>query len=393
MKILFLPKAPDATAYFRCELPAKALAAAGHDVRSRYLEPHPNVADAGVREQDCEWADVIVVQRPLTEYALEIVRQLKARLPHKAVVGDYDDDYYSVPRWNPGYTFVKANEKYWQALVAEMDGVIVSTDPLAEAIHRRYKGPIEAIPNGFDFATFDALPPPLPFPLAASRLAPDGLNHQVAYSVGSEEFNELMRERVVVAWAGSQYHFSDLGRLAPCVPEILRRHPEVVLLFVGYVTGDILRGTELSRVFTCGGRFPATAFHAMLRSLKIDIMLAPLEPVEFNASKSNLKVMEAMALGAYPVCSKFDPYQDDLDLEELAEVDPDDTTPRHGRLVPYRKGAWAAAVSEAVALVSDPVRRETVRRDNAAFVRARHAAPLRVPLYEAFFTRILEAKR
>lgn len=393
MKILFLPKAPDATAYFRCELPAKALAAAGHDVRSRYLEPNPGVPDSGVREEECEWADVIVVQRPLTEYALGIVRRIKQCLPRTAVVGDYDDDYYSVPTWNPGYTFVKANEPHWQAMVAEMDGVVVSTDPLAEAIHRRYKGPVEAIPNGFDFETFDALPPPPPFPLAASRVGADGRSHDVAYTVGSEEFNELMRDRVVVAWAGSQYHFSDLARLAPCVPEIMRRHPEVTLLFVGYVTGDVLRGAPLSRVFTCGGRFPATAFHGMLRALKIDVMLAPLEPVEFNASKSNLKVMEAMALGAYPVCSKFDPYQDDLDLEELAEVDPDDATPRHGRLVPYRRGAWADAVSDAVRVVTDPIERDRCRRDNAEFVRSRHAAPLRAPLYEEFFTRILEAKR
>jgi len=402
LNILYLPKNPDATAYFRIDLPLRAMAAAGHEVRSRFLEQIKNVPNSGVREEDVSWADVIVVQRAVSERALGVVRQIKATYPQKAVIGDYDDDYAAVPTWNPGHRFVAANSDRWRAILREMDGVTVSTDPLAAAIENEFEGPVEVVPNGLDFSEFDELPMPPPFPLSAVRLGKDGKLENV-YPISSEQFNELMRDRVVVAWAGSRFHFADLDLLASDIPTIMRRHPEVVLLFAGYLQANVLRGAELSRIFAFPGRFPTTAYHAALRSLKMDIMLAPLAVVDpndpsddrtlrFNSAKSGLKILEAMALGAYPVCSKLDPYQDDLDEDER-DFDPFAHVPRHGRLVPYRRGAWAEAIGAAVELVSDPVRQAIFRRENAEYVRARHTIATRAPLYEDFYTKVLEAKR
>lgn len=411
-----MPKAPDATCYFRVTLPSRGLAALGHEVRARYPERVAGIKDGELaQDDDIAWADIIVVQRPITSEVLGAVRRIKKRFTSKPLVGDYDDDYATVPRWNPGFGFVKANEESWRALTQEMDGIVVSTYPLGEAIESRYAGPVEVIPNGFDFDTLDAAPEGPLVRLDAVRLGPK-LELEKVYPVASDAFNELMRDRVVVCWAGSRHHYADLDLLARDVPQIMREHPEVTLLFVGYVQGNVLRGAEMSRVFTCPPRFPTPAFHVMLRGLKIDIMLAPLatqnptvlgvtpaqhraereHTMRFNSAKSNLKVMEAMAIGAYPVCSRLDPYQDDLDFDEIEDIEPGDLDrfPRQGRLVNYSgKGAWAAGIKDALKVVSDPVSRERMRRENAEYVRARHAAPLRAQAYESFFTRLMEAKR
>jgi hypothetical protein len=47
-----------------------------------------------------------------------------------------------------------------------------------------------------------------------------------------------------------------------------------------------------------------------LKSLNADISLAPLDQNQFNMSKSNIKALEAVALGIPLVSTKFGPYND-----------------------------------------------------------------------------------
>lgn len=394
MKIYFLAKSPDATAYFRVQMPEIALRAAGHEVVVDYLEPHKAIDNSGVKAAHLAWADVIVVQRPTTKKALQVVRQIKATYPKKPVLGDYDDDYYSVPRWNPGYPHIKANEDHWKSAVSEFDGLILSTDALEDAftLQGRYRGQTAVIQNGFDFETFDAMPASPEFPLQAVQIDDEDPRKLLgAYSITNEQFNIVMADKPVIAWAGSAFHYMDLEWLAVDIKEICERVPDAVFLFVGYVQGNIVKDIPLSRIFTCGGASPVPRFHRLLVDLKIDYMLAPLHPVDFNESKSNLKLMEAMTLGAYPICADMEPYADDIGETDCGEDVPEDQG--YGLLVPHEKGAWADAIEFAVGLKSDPAMHEATLRHNRDYVRRKHDIRNRVPDYEAFFKAMLEAKK
>lgn len=390
MKILFLSKSADATEVYRCVIPQKYLQRAGHEVRRTYVEDQPRKPGTGIKGADVEWADVIVFQRPLTKFALDCLIQIKNKLPNKVLVGDYDDDYFSVPTWNPGYTFVKANQPYWEQMLPLYDGIMVSTETLRGAIEAETKAPVEVIPNGFDFEMFDAASSTSRFVLKASRLKDGGIDH--AYSVDNEQFNQLMSDKVVVGWAGSKFHFVDQEWLVDCLADVCRRNKDIVFLFVGYIQDRVVREIPLSRLFTSGGAYPVENFYSMLKSVKIDVALAPLDPCRFNASKSNLKIMEAMALGAYPVCSRLDPYEDDLDWEEAVEDEGKNFTPRHGLLVDYRTIDWREKILNAAASASDPVAKEAIKKANNAYVRERHSAELRTHMYVEFFQSLLDAK-
>lgn len=380
MKVYFLAKAPDATAYYRCELPAKALRAIGHDVRMDYLERLPRIQGSGAKLQSVEWADLIVVQRPTSQIALDFISTVKKSYPQKVVIGDYDDDYYSVPRWNPGYAGIKSQESVWRKMVREFDGIMVSTDRLEDAFREngRYGGPMATIQNGFDFEAFDAAGELPEFGVDAVQVDPsDPGKLQKVYNISNKQFNELMRDRPVVLWAGSQYHYTDLEWLVQDLRTVTRE-TDAVFLFVGFVQGHVVMELPVSRIFTHGGAAPVSAFYQLLKSFKVDYALAPLHPCPFNESKSNLKVMEAMALGAYPICSALEPYEDDLLEENQAGM---------GTLVPYDEGAWASTIIQEIQKGGG--HRMSAVTFNAEYVRATHSIHMRSDDYVEFFQSML----
>lgn len=383
MKIYFLTKAPDATAYYRADLPAKALKALGHEVRVDFLDRIPRFKDSGAKLQSVEWADLVVVQRPTSKIALDFIQTVKASYPKKPVVGDYDDDYYSVPKWNPGYPGIKSQESTWRKMVREFDGITVSTDCLEDAFrdHNRYSGPMATIPNGFDFETFDAAVELPEFAIDAVQVDPkDPGKLKKMYNLSNRSFNELMRDRPVILWAGSPYHYADLEWLVPALKPVCEQVPEAVFLFVGFIQGNVAMQIPLSRIFVHGGAYPVSEFYRLLKSFKVDLYLAPLHPIPFNESKSNLKVMEAMAIGAYPVCSMLEPYEDDLMPEHEAGM---------GRLVPFEQGAWAKAIIESCQSLTE---NKFAIRHNAEYVRSKHSIHERASQYEAFFQQMLSRK-
>ena len=143
MRILFYAKSPDATEYYRVSLPAKYLKRlSGVEVFTSYAEKNPKASHSGVKFTEIEWADVIIFQRPATEPVLKVMEMIKERHPKKILMLDYDDDYYSVPKWNPGYPFIKINERTWPKFPGVVDGIIASTEPLAAVFRTNTDKPV-----------------------------------------------------------------------------------------------------------------------------------------------------------------------------------------------------------------------------------------------------------
>ena len=388
MKILFYAKVPDATKHYRIDIPAKYLRRVpGVQVDVAYAEKRNRAPGNGFKTEDLKGADIVVLQRPVTPGVIKLIEHIKTNYPQLPIICDYDDDYFAVPRWNQGYRHLKVNEDYWKQIVKEFDGAICSTEPLAEVMRKHSgKGEEEVvhIGNGFDFEAFDALSPLAGPPLIAPD--PDRTDKIVpAYSLDVEQFNQLAENKTVVAWAGSKYHYVDLDWLPPSIEKVCAKTDDILFLFVGYIQGNLVKKSKINRLFISKGAPGPANFYRMLMSLKIDIMIAPLDPNAFNQSKSNLKLMEAMALGCYPICSDWDPYEHDLDAEFTGRR-------VHGHLVGYQPYDWAEAIMYAANLVSDPDYRTKLRAENDAYMRSTHSAELRTEQYLNYFKTMMRRK-
>lgn len=112
------------------------------------------------------------------------------------------------------------------------------------------------------------------------------------------------RERVTVGWMGSHTHQMDWEQAAPHVNRFLKRNPEVGFHLIGGKYGDWFKLPE-DQVTTTGW---INGVENVWRAIDFDIALAPLRPHVFNQSKSNLKALEAAALGIPIVASDCGPY-------------------------------------------------------------------------------------
>lgn len=389
MHVLYAAKSPDATEYYRCRIPGKYLARCdGVEVRYTYVEKMPKIPGAvGIQQKDIDWADVVIFQRPTNNVAFNAIQQIRAKNPEKPLIGDYDDDYYSVPKWNPGFPHISMNERWWKQIIPLFDGIITSTIPLRDKLSKHNNKRVVCIPNGFDFEEFDDYTPVE----GMQFIAPEKNAQQMRayYDLNLEQFNEIHKDKTVVVWAGSKFHYCDLDWLPDDIEAVMKKTDDIVFLFVGYCQMNVINKSDVNRLFVTKGVAPVQRFYHMLQGIKFDIMLAPLHPCAFNCSKSNLKLMESMALGAYPLCSAWDAYEYDLN----PELNGGETDQIHGQLVGYNPGDWANAILETAGKLKDEEYVKQMRMENDAYVRTTHAAELRTDLYMDLFDELIQKKR
>src|SRR5204863_392199 len=95
---------------------------------------------------------------------------------------------------------------------------------------------------------------------------------------------------------------------------IMRQRPAVRLFFMGICPDWVIQQWAPSSTDPSSNRafyLLATdirTYRSVLRWIGPDIVLAPVVPNEFNASKSHIKVLESPFLGAASVCTDWDTY-------------------------------------------------------------------------------------
>ncbi len=109
-----------------------------------------------------------------------------------------------------------------------------------------------------------------------------------------------------IGWGGSDRHFADIEAIAGPLSAWLRSTKDVKLVIQGSARIQrLFRNLPSEKVQL---RAPGS-LQAYLSFLdEIDVGLAPLIPGEFNACRSNVKLLEYASRGVTPLCSRYGPY-------------------------------------------------------------------------------------
>lgn len=251
--------------------------------------------------------------------------------PHYADFGEFEHNYKHptrgmVPLWKDGENnfHIKENierrELVGKAL-ASASLVTTTTEILAEEF-RRYNPNVAVLPNCVDLDRWKKLP-----------LLPH-------------------RDEFRIFWAGGSSHYEDWLILAPVLPEIFAKYPQVKLVLVGVKFEGPISQLPKDRV----------EFHSWednlsypLRSaiLAADLSLIPLQDNAFNRCKSPIKWIEQAALEVPCVVSNVSPYREIYNGYNAAMVEGNN------------KDAWVAAIST---MIEQPLVRRRMAEEGRKYV-------------------------
>lgn len=217
----------------------------------------------------------VTFQRSATKGQKEIISHFIKQFPRKTLIYEIDDNLLQVPDWNFASDFYNVNKKNIKDILRVMPNITVSTVPLKKVMER-YCENVKVIPN-----------------------------HLPKFIWGEVKNNTKETERVRILYAGSYNHFSQTG-IGGDFPEelvkfIMDTLDEYQWVFVGGIPQQIKGNPKIEH-------YEWKTIHelpAFLKSLNVDISLAPLENNPFNECKSNIKALESVALGVPLVSSRL----------------------------------------------------------------------------------------
>jgi glycosyltransferase involved in cell wall biosynthesis len=220
----------------------------------------------------------------------------------KTFVWSVDDDWLSIPDWNPAHPGLPGWAMY-QLMKGTADYVLTSTPALwstftgADAYpveNRRNYPRVLCAPNLMDLHGFPDPPPVV--------TDPDGKNPRFDLPPS--------RVPVKVVWSGGPTHKGDTAVLDDVLCRVLEKFGmgRVTVVFVGQQPPPKLLKNFTNRglVHQPGTHF--AGYQSLINSVHPDIYLCPLAPIEFNRSKSAIRVFEGWALRAAPVATDWGEY-------------------------------------------------------------------------------------
>ena len=277
-RVLYLVSKPDASAWWRVVRPVTRLAEAGYS---------------------CAWADIkdvtlltlgqsydaVVLTRlywPDHSHGEQIVHGLKRQ--GITVLYEVDDDWYSpgvserLVRALPGHPEIGTVEDQERARADRIfalrlaDGVIASSDGLAEVCRDLTTAPVTVVPNAIDAAWW------------AEQL----------------EHHERLLPGLTVGWLGGPRLEDDLAPVAEAWGRIAEKYPEVQFIMTGTQPGGVAAAVPPERVWP----IPWQPIDALPRAMaQIDIACCAVADNRWNRCKTPIKAWEATLSGAAVVAS------------------------------------------------------------------------------------------
>jgi O-antigen biosynthesis protein len=276
---VFMPAAVDACALWRFLLPHL------HIEKSRFVFENdcPSLSVTVPRQvifpmHEVLDADVIAVQRCASNgnlSAMKIMRKVGVK-----IIYDIDDDLWNVPVFNPAHELFRNLRYGLTQCVGYCDALTVSTERLKTVVRQHVpelkRKEITVIPNAIDLDYF------------------------------KERRQPLNPERFVVGWGGSNTHERDVAPVFRVLPGLIEVEPTLYLEFVGANSPpESIHGHPQVKLRPWT---PVAEYASRLSTWSWDLFLAPLADHPFNKSKSNIKILEAAAVGAPILVSDIGEY-------------------------------------------------------------------------------------
>lgn len=237
------------------------------------------------RPEEIAEYDCVVFQRCLGTIFLDIMKLFKSR--GTRILFEMDDNLFKVPVHNPASAVYrsKAVISLLHQQIAQVDGLIVSTQPLKNQIQLLFPDkPVFVCHNHLNEVVW------------GDQVIPTG-----------QEMNDN-KGKIVIGWQGSATHEKDFEFMVPALKSILERNPNVILRLIGNVPLCVQRAVPANRFeWAKGVKFEQ--YPALMRFSNFDIGLAPVIDSHFNQAKSNIKYLEYAALKVACVASKVYPYE------------------------------------------------------------------------------------
>lgn len=234
----------------------------------------------------------IQFQRSATPQHLQLVRHFKSTVQKKypiPAIYEIDDMLFDIPEWNYASAYYNKQRPLIENIMRMCDGMVTSTAKLKE-VYSPYCKKISVIPNH------------LP------KFVWGDIFEATDYKDESK--------KVKILWAGSQNHFAmkeiqgskvkggDFGK------ELLNFIRKTVDTYDWHIMGAIPQ--EIKNLKNKIHFYPwenIFQYPLKMKNIEPDICIAPLQDIEFNRGKSNIKSLEYTAVGAAGVYSDVTPYK------------------------------------------------------------------------------------
>lgn len=278
-RVLGVPLDNSATSYHRVIQPLFSLMEQRHPVQ--FLGFQKDQLD------QYKWAEILYIQCLYAPDAYQFYADWKSK--GKKIIIDFDDDYINIPEDSPEQTEIidkntgkarkfspKMRSLYVQMFIQLADMVTVTNNDL-RSLYLPWNKNIKVIPN--------CVSPEM------KRDKPKSKN-----------------EKIRILWTGSSSHLPDLDLVKKPLQEIVEKYgDEVEIHLQSTLDEKVLKEIVPSAI--CHPAVPFGEYLDLIQDINADIAIAPLRPIKFNLSKSNLKYSQMTLMESAFVGSDFGPYK------------------------------------------------------------------------------------
>jgi len=273
-KGLVMLKDQSGSGYWRMVLPAKHLKVEGWYV---------DVTSAPISFDNLLEYETIFVQRMHDWDSYYMLKKLKDA--GKRLVYDIDDDIFNVPPTNPAYHVLTRDAQTAALSCMGLADVVTTTSTvLAERLQIELPDTaVKIIPNALELGNGW---------LDIDKIgSPDGLKR--------------------IFWQGSATHGEDWGECIEAIDIVMRERDNVILTILGFLPPLVQERLGLphwkNRVQYLGFNDSETYFN-IIKHVRADVGIAPLQLTPFNQAKSPIKWIEYSMMGIPTVASNVEPY-------------------------------------------------------------------------------------
>ncbi len=257
-----------------------------------------------------EKLDAVIIQRDAVpaKHVDGVIKKLNhVNLPY---IYEIDDLLWRLPTSHGDHSIDASQQKAIKKLIASARLVTTSTDVLADNLSE-FSRDILVIPNSHD-----------------KSLWLEPISSTYARRILLE--NDLLESKPRILYMGTKSHASDLKIVLPALSEVLKARPDVEIIQIG--GGIPLPNAREIVVPSEIKSYPEFVRWFRVICTMASIGIAPLEDNNFNAAKSDIKMLDYAFAGIPAIYSAIGPYASAVDNE------------RTGLLVENSTEAWATAI-------------------------------------------------